>query len=248
MFVNNPLPSQVVVLCAPPDPSLGVVPAMQRVNGVPFLGHLLGSFKRSGLGDIVLVCGAEGDRIERRYGDGAHSGLRLRYLHDPNDELGSAGALRAVENLLRPSFFVVLGHRYPLIDYGALAATFVEQGLPFLMSVRETPSRDDPGTCLVEADERGRSIVARYSAEGREAWQHVEYGVSVLRDDIVDMVPPGYSPLGAAHQRNALRKRIAAVEVPRRMYDVSSPTGLRALRDAFLSGAAPSYIHLLDRR
>lgn len=246
MFVNNVLPDQVVVLCpGPGEADARLPPALVHVNGVPFLRHLLAGIKRNGLTDILLITAAGGAAIEKAFGDGRSFGLRLRYVHDPDDRHGTGGALRAAEALLRPSFFVLAGDRYLLIDFEAVGAAFVAQGLPAMMTVWHSHDPLHPSNCLLATDDEGRSIVSRYHSEPRAGMKHAEYGLCVLRDDLLSLLPDGYSPIDALHQRNALKRRIAAYEAPKRNFQVSRPSGLRELRDALLSGAAPSHIHLL---
>lgn len=246
MFVSNAVPDQVVILCPGPgeaDPR--VPPALLHVGGVPFLRHVLASIKRNRIADVILVTAAGGAAIEKAIGDGRSFGLRLRYFHDPEGRHGSGGALREIEAMLRPSFFVLAGDRYLLIDFEAVGAAFVQHGLPSLMTVWRSIEPLQPANCLLGKDDDGRPIVARYHHDARQGMRHAEYGVSVLRDDLLSLIPDGYSPIEALHQRNALKRRIAAYEASRRFYDVSNPNGLRELRDALLSGAAPSHIHLL---
>ena len=245
MFLNNAFPEQAVLLCRGPGEDDDLPPVMNHVNGVPFLGHVLGALKRNEVLDIILVCGECGVDIEDAYRDGTQYGMRFRYLHDPEDELGSGGALLALDNKLGPAFFVVQAERFLQLDYESLGAAFVQEGLPYLMSVWEDLGAERPGAVKLDKDAMGRSIVTRYDPEARGRVEHIEYGAAVFRDDVVDILPPGYSELSGFFQRSALKRRIGAFKVSHRYYDVSTPSGLRDLREGIVSGAVPSYIHLL---
>ncbi len=246
MFQDNPFPEQVVVFCrgaADDEPTKPAV--MSRVNGVPFLGHALASFKRNEITDVILVTREGGGAIETQYGDGSELGMRLRYFHDPDDEYGTGGALRAIENMLTPAFVTVIGDRYLALDYESLATAFVQEGLPVMMAVWENADAYHPSNCLIGDDTQGRRIVQRFHPERRNGMRHVNYGACVFRDDTVDRIPEGYSDLDGFHQGDALRRRIAAYEVQSRYYHVSTSQGLRELRSALMSGAAATYIDLL---
>ncbi|MFT7626215.1 MAG: NDP-sugar pyrophosphorylase family protein [Myxococcota bacterium] len=247
MFLDNSFPDQAVVLChgAAPDGGDGSPAAvLQRLNGVPFLGHVLGGLKRNTITDVVLLTHEDGAGIETEYGDGGPLGLRIRYVHDPEDELGTGGTLRAAQELLRPSFYLVDAHRFPVVDYESLGTIFVQTGLPILMSVWNTGGASD-ADCLVDTDAEGRSVVRRFHPEHRGGMQHARYGASVFRDGIIERLPPGYCALDGILQGDALRRRIGAYEVDHRYYDVCTGQGLRDLRSGVVSGAVPSYIHLL---
>ncbi len=246
MFLDNAFPEQVVLYCAGATEDEETQPAiMERVNGVPLLGHVLGSFKRNSLTDVILVTREGGALIERKYGDGGRYGMRLRYFHDPDDEYGTGGALRKVENLLTPAFIAVLGDRYLTLDYESMGAAFMQEGLPILMAVWENADAYHPSNCLLGSDSSGRRIVRRFHPEHRKGMRYVNYGACVFRDDVVDRIPEGYSELEGFHQGDALRGRIAAYEVDSRYYNVTEAQGLRELRSALMSGAAATYIDLL---
>ena len=246
MFLNNRMPDQVVIFCPGPGAVNPDRPSsLVHVNSYPFLGHVLGNVKRCGITDIVLITAELGQEIERVFGDGGRFGLQIKYFHDPDDEFGPAGAIRAIENWLKPSFFTLDGSRYLVMDFESLGQAFIEAGMLCLMTVWENIDSFQPSNCLLAEDDRGRTVVARYHPEQQKGMRHAEYGACVFRDDIIDVLPDGYSTLAGMHQRNALRKRIAAYAVRHRFYDVQTPQGLRTLRSAMMSGAVPSYVHLL---
>lgn len=246
MFLNNRLPETAVVLCDAAVEYDDQIPCvMARVGGIPYLSHLLASLKRNRITDLVLVCGRFGERIERRYGDGARHGLRIRYFHDPEDAWGQAGALRAVENWLSPSFFVVDASRFQVVDFESLGAAFVENGLPSLMAVWENCGAYRVSNCALGRDAQGRTVIKQYDSEGRDQFVHVDYGASIWTDELLDRLPDGYCSLEAVFRGDALRGRIAVYTVRQRFYDARTDQGLRELRAALLSGAAPDYVHLL---
>lgn len=246
MFLNNPFPTQLLLYCpGPGQVEPGVPSVLLKVNGYPFLGHVLANVKRNEITDVILICGEGGDRIERAFGDGDRYGMRLRYLHDPDDELGTGGAIRVLEKLLAPAFYTLHGGRYLLMDLESLGTGFVESGLPFVMAVWENDDALAPSDCLVGRDELGRAVVTRYHPDRRQGMRHTAYGACAFRDDVIDLLPPGYSTLEGLHQRNALKRRLGAYLVDRRFYSVDTRHELRTLRDALLNGAAPTYVHLL---
>ena len=248
MWLDNAWPERVVLWCrgeAPGEPGRAAV--MQHAGGVPYLGHVLGGLKRNRFTDIVVVTREDGEAIERRYGDGRPMGLRLRYLHDPEGALGTAGALAALGRDLGRSALLVDAARYPVLDYETAAMAFVEAGLPVLMAVMAA-APGDPANCRLARDGRDRSIVARYrAADSLAGATHLDYGVLVVRGDLAGRVPPEGADLGVVLQGDAVRGRIAAYEVRHRTYDVTTREGIRSFRSSLVSGAVPSYIHLLDQ-
>jgi len=68
--------------------------ALIRVAGRPFIDHQLELFRHKGFRKVVICVGFLGDMTADHVGDGARFGLQVRYSHDGDQLLGTAGAIR----------------------------------------------------------------------------------------------------------------------------------------------------------
>src|ERR1700719_4898647 len=104
--------------------------ALVEVAGRPFLEHQIELLTLNAISDVVLCVCYLGEMIERRYGDGASLGIKIRYSFDGPKLLGTGGAIKKALGLLPDAFFVLYGDSYLPMAYQAAAAAFQETGKP----------------------------------------------------------------------------------------------------------------------
>ncbi len=81
-----------------------VVPLVDR----PFISYMIEWLRGHGIDDVILACGFMADGIRSVLGDGASLGVTLRYVEEPRP-LGTGGALKYAQELLRERFFMLNG-------------------------------------------------------------------------------------------------------------------------------------------
>lgn len=98
----------------------------------PFLEYQLDFLKTGGIGDVVLCLGYQGKKIEEHFGDGRKFGLHIRYSYERERLLGTAGALKNAEHLLKDKFFVMYSVNSAQIHIASrLSIEFTEGNLPW---------------------------------------------------------------------------------------------------------------------
>src|SRR6476620_1897186 len=85
------------------DRNKTIAPIAER----PFLEYPLRQLRRFGYTDVILCVAHLGKRTEEQLATGDQWGLTLRYAHEP-EPLGTAGALKHAEGLIRGDTFLVL--------------------------------------------------------------------------------------------------------------------------------------------
>ncbi len=209
--------------------------ALVPVNGTPFVDHQLRWLASHGVDEVVLSIGHLGEMLRDHVGDGARLGLRVRYVDEGTNLRGTAGALRLAldEGALAERFLLTYGDSYLPIDFGAFARAFERSGRLAMMAVFRNAGRWDKSNAIVEGDR-----VARYDKRRPDAaMQHIDYGLTGMRRDVVAArVAPG-APADLADLLHALslEGQLAAYEVTTRFYEVGSPEGLADL-ERFLVG------------
>jgi NDP-sugar pyrophosphorylase family protein len=195
-----------------------------EIEGVPFIRLQLDMLKRNGIRRAVLAVGHLAEAIEAEVGDGARSGIAVRYSHDGPARLGTGGAVKKALPLLASPFFVLYGDSYLTCDYQAVARGFATApDAEGLMTVFRNEGRWGASNILFEG---GR--IAKYDKADRDpAMRHIDYGLNILTHAAFAGCPEGEAfDLSAVFQRLLARGRLAAFEVRERFYEIGSHEGL----------------------
>ena len=206
---------------------------MIPVNGQPFLQYQLELLARFGLRRVLLLVAYLGEQIEAYFGKGAALGMDLAYSYEP-EPLGTGGALKNAAAHLDNQFVVLNGDTYLPIDYRALLQSFREKNNS-AMIVAYRPATEAsadlvsrlPKNLAVSADGK----IAAYRKRDPQGLTHIDAGVLVLRNDVLDLITPQrkcsleeeiFPQLIAQHRMEAWTTNEA-------FYDMGSPAGLEAL-------------------
>ena len=204
--------------------------SMLEVAGRPFIDWQLELLARSGIRDVVLCIAHLGDLIRAHVGDGTRHGVSVRYaVEEPGRRLGTAGALRAAVALLAPRFLVTYGDSYLRFDYGEpLRMLERHADCDGVMAIYPNAGRLEPSNVTTDGE-----WVLRYRkyATGPEN-DHIDYGATALRREIVEALPPGATMgLDRVQEDLASTGRLRALVVHDRFFEIGSPAGRADLED-----------------
>lgn len=243
------MPDQVVILAG----GLGtrMLPRTERVPkvllpvaGRPFAVWLLARLASCGFEEVVLAIGHLGAEVRRNLGDGSAMGMSLTYVEDGDRLLGTAGALRKALPYLAETFVVTYGDSYLPFDYAApLADLRAHPDAMGTMAVFRNDDRLDRSNTEVSGDR-----VIRYEKRPRDAARdpaldHIDYGATALRREVIAALPEGEPHDLSALQRDlAKRGLLRAYRAEHRFYEIGSPEGIADLEAALTSPAAPAEV------
>jgi mannose-1-phosphate guanylyltransferase len=162
---------------------------MVPVMNVPFLERTLVRLKEAGIDDVILPAGYLPDAITRYFGDGSRLGLNIRYVIEETP-LGTAGALKNVQEFITGPFFVLNGDVLTSLDLRAMRANHEKKGgIASLHLIRV----DDPSAfgCVVH-DPSGRISAFVEKPKREEApTDEVNAGTYLLEAEVLDAIPAG---------------------------------------------------------
>jgi NDP-sugar pyrophosphorylase family protein len=207
--------------------TLTVPKAMLPVAGRPFVDWQLERLVQAGLRDVVMCVAHLGEQIRAHVGDGAAFGARVTWSEEGPKLLGTAGALRAALPLLHDSFLVTYGDSYLPFDYAEPLRVLLENGdCDGVMAVFKNQGRWDTSNVITDG-----TWVLRYEKNtGDPAFDHIDYGATALRRDIVAALPAGeVAGLDGVQRDLAARKRLRASLAHERFFEIGSPEGLAEL-------------------
>ncbi len=93
--------------------------ALVPVNGKPILEIKINYLKKWGFKNIILCVGYKGNLIERYFKDGKDFGVNIQYSYE-EELLGTGGAIKNAEHLIRGDFIAMNGDDYILLDFDRL--------------------------------------------------------------------------------------------------------------------------------
>jgi NDP-sugar pyrophosphorylase family protein len=154
---------------------------------------------------------------------------------DEGEQLrGTAGALRLAfeEDALEDAFFVLYGDSYLPLDMRAVEAAWRKSGLPALMTVLRNDDRWDASNTIY-ADETIVVYDKSRPEQQRSAMRWIDYGLSVITDDLVatKITTATKADLADLMRDLSVAGSLAGFEVRERFFEVGSPAGLRDLED-----------------
>lgn len=204
--------------------------ALVPIRGEPFVHHQLRLLAAQGVGDILYLIGFRGDQIRDAVGDGSDFGVSVTYVDEDAELHGTAGALRFAldAGALGDVIAVLYGDSYLPIDLALIWTAFEASGRPSLMTVLRNEDRWDRSNAVFE---KGSVVLYDKRPQHRNprmAW--IDYGLSVLRRDVVEGIPGGaIVDLGDIYRELSVRGDLAGYEVSTRFYEVGSPEGIAEL-------------------
>jgi NDP-sugar pyrophosphorylase family protein len=209
--------------------TLTVPKAMLEVSGRPFVEWLLERLVEAGLPDVVMCVAHLGDQIRAHVGDGSRFGARVVWSEEGPKLLGTAGAIRAALPHLNETFLVTYGDSYLPFDYAApLRALEANPDCDGVMAIFKNAGRWDVSNVMTDG-----AWVLRYekgAGATDAAFDHIDYGATAIRRDVVARLPAGEPAAFDAIQRElAARKRLRASVAHERFFEIGSPEGLEEL-------------------
>jgi NDP-sugar pyrophosphorylase family protein len=161
-----------------------IVPIFDR----PFLHYQLDLLKRvPEIDEVILSLNYQPRRIEEIFGDGADSGLGIRYVVEPAP-LGTAGAVRYAGESLRESVVVFNGDVLTEVDLAAVIALHRERKARATIVL--TPVENPTAYGLVETD--ANSNIQRFLEKPNAdeiTCDTINAGIYILEPDTFDRIP-----------------------------------------------------------
>ncbi len=156
---------------------------------IPFLERTLGRLRAAGVQEVILAAGYLPAAIEAHFGDGSKIGMRVTYVVEDHP-LGTAGALKNLEDRITGTFFVLNGDVLTSLDLAAMIAYHQEHGgVGTLHAIKV----DDPSAfgCIVrDKSERIERFVEKPPREDAPT-DEINAGTYLLERSVLDAIPAG---------------------------------------------------------
>jgi N-acetyl-alpha-D-muramate 1-phosphate uridylyltransferase len=194
-----------------------------EIEGKPFIEYQLDILRQQGLYDVVLCVGYLGEKIEARVGDGNRLGIEVKYSHETDQLLGTAGALKKAESLLKEQFFVMYGDSYLFLDLASISAYLNRFDKLGIMTVYKNKDQFDRSNIMINGN-----LVQVYDKKHRlQGMDYIDYGAILLKRKCLDLVPDD-RPFSLEELLTPLvrERQILAYKVKQRFYEIGSLNGI----------------------
>ena len=162
-----------------------IVPILTK----PFLALQIDLLKKTGIDNIVLSLSYQPRRIEELFADGKGMGVKIHYTMEP-EPLGTAGAVKNAESLLKARTVVFNGDVLSDLDLGAVLRFHEESSSKCTIVL--TPVENPTAYGLVETE--GDGAVKRFLEKpsyDEITCDTINAGVYVIEPELLNYIPAG---------------------------------------------------------
>jgi mannose-1-phosphate guanylyltransferase len=162
-----------------------VVPLANR----PFISYMIDWLHRHGFDEVVMSCGFLAAGVRSVLGETEVDGVAVKYVDEP-EPLGTAGAVKLAEPVLRERFAVLNGDVLTDLDISKLRSFHEEHGAFATLGLFPV---DDPSSYgVVVTDEGGRvEAFIEKPAPGTAPTNHINAGMYMLERGVLDHIESG---------------------------------------------------------
>ena len=162
------------------------------IAGEPNAGHLMRYLRSFGIEEVAINVHYLADKIVEAFGDGSAFGVKLHYLHEEK-LMGSAGAIKQVEDFLSDDTFVIIGcDELTDMRLDALLAFHKKRQALATIALVHADDVSQYGVVIVDAEGRVKDFQEK-PTKGTERSNLVNTGVYIFEpailERVVDLVP-----------------------------------------------------------
>ena len=196
----------------------GLPKAMIMVAGRPWLEYVIESFAAHELREFVFLVGHHADVIESHFRRGDAFGVRIEYSRE-KQLLGTGGAIREASHLIGDRFLLTYGDVLRRFDYDR----FVDEHPDNCLAIY--PRLSEGNT------DAANGVITRFDKSAKDL-PYVDAGFSVMRRDVIDLLPPDGSCSfeQEVYSKLASRRELEAEVVNHDFYDIGTPEELAKTR------------------
>lgn len=153
----------------------------------PCLMYLIENIASAGISEIILACGYRYPQLAETIGDGSDIGIDITYSFE-DEPLGTAGAIKKVEDRLSDTFIAANGDVFSQIDVAKEIEEHLLSKALVTISLTEVNNPCEYGIARVDND--GRISEFKEKPKPEEVFSNlINAGIYVLEKDVLDLVP-----------------------------------------------------------
>ncbi|MEB3198043.1 MAG: mannose-1-phosphate guanyltransferase [Candidatus Sericytochromatia bacterium] len=167
--------------CDIPKP---MVPMLNK----PMAEHIINLLKRHGISDVIITLFYLPHVIQNYFGDGHDFGVKISYAVEEKMPLGTAGCVKAIEDLLDDTFLVISGDSLTDIDLTQAIAFHREKGSLATIVLKRVTNPLDFGVVITDEDGRIQRFLEKPSMS--EVFSDtINTGTYILNPEVLKLLP-----------------------------------------------------------
>ncbi|MHB8766652.1 MAG: sugar phosphate nucleotidyltransferase [Deferrisomatales bacterium] len=162
---------------------------MVPLLGRPMMEHIVGQLRDVGITEIVVLLFYTPDAIRDYFGDGSRFGVKLEYIL-PDDDYGTAGAVKFAEPLIDSAFLVISGDLVTDFDLARVIEFHRSKRSPVTITLTSVPNPLQFGVVITDAEGRILRFLEK-PGWGEVFSDTVNTGIYVLEPEVFRHIPAG---------------------------------------------------------
>jgi NDP-sugar pyrophosphorylase family protein len=201
--------------------------SMIPIRGKPFIEHQLLSCLRNDISNFIICIGYQAEMIQDHFLAHPIPGANIQFSVE-SEPLGTGGALRNAEKLIRDDFLLINGDTYSVLNYSDLVRYFHGYYNPVVMTAYDNHDHIAENNIQVNPN----YLVTAYSRTSPVGMNRVDSGIlAVKKKDFFEAMPDkrSYSFEEEVYPILIKQQKIRAYPTSTRFYDIGTPDGLREI-------------------
>lgn len=164
-----------------------------NVNGKPLMQHQIEFFEDRGYKDFIFCVSHLSDRIKNCLKDGSSFGVNIRYSEEPNELMGTAGAVKLAEDMVDNTCIIYYGDNLTTVDFDDALRFHDSAGSDFTLIVRQLPDGATSGS-LITMDDSNRIDVFIEKPPAKEfkkykITKYINCGMYIMNKEVFALIP-----------------------------------------------------------
>ncbi len=162
---------------------------MVTILNRPIVEHILHLLERHGIGEVIATLHYLPDVVRDRFGDGSEYGVKMHYVVEEEQPLGTAGCVKNVAEFLTETFVVISGDSVTDIDLSAALRFHQRKGAMVTIVLKRTGDPTAFGVVIVDEDQRIRRFLEKPTTS--EVFSDtVNTGIYILEPEVLNFLAP----------------------------------------------------------
>jgi NDP-sugar pyrophosphorylase family protein len=190
-----------------------------------------------GFTDVILSLGYKGELVKNYCGDGSQWGLKIRYVEDGPQPLGTGGALKKAASQISTTVALTYGDTLLALNCKALLSDFEKNKRYAFMSVyQNTVTGHTSNADFCSYDLTSIAPVIYSKSHPKPEWKFIDYGFLIFSKDFLNDLPQAINSFDLAGplEEASKQQRLFGTLVAERFWEIGSPEALEDFRKNYL--------------
>ncbi|RMA97703.1 sugar phosphate nucleotidyltransferase [Hydrogenothermus marinus] len=160
---------------------------MLPVVNFPMMEHILKKLKRTGIDEVVILLYFKPDVIKNYFKDGSKWGVKIHYVL-PDDDYGTAGAVKFAQEFLDTTFMVVSGDLVTDFDFKKIISEHRKKNSKLSIALTSVENPLEFGIVITDENQKIEKFLEKPSW-GEVFSDTINTGIYVIEPEILDFIP-----------------------------------------------------------